>query len=93
MRICKPLQLTGYAVEGKDRRTGAPFEDFIVLDKETMRGVEALGINVADAVQRVYATKGYSVCSITKAHSCTVKLDLLHLFTRERFPIGRTISE
>lgn len=86
MRICKPLQLTGYAVNGTDQRTGTTFEDFIVLDKETMRGVEAMGMNVVDAVAQVYSTKGYTVHLITREHSCTVKLDLLHLFAAEQLP-------
>lgn len=86
MRIRKPLQLTGYTVKGTDKRTGAAFEDFIVLDKETMRGVESMGMNVVDAVAQVYSTKGYAVDTITKEHSCTVRLDLLHLFTREQLP-------
>lgn len=50
MRIYKPMQLTGYTVRGKDLRTGVAFDDFIVLDKETMRGVEAIGMNVINAV-------------------------------------------
>lgn len=83
MKNLRTVNMTGYTVEYVDLRQSKPRtvnKETVVLDAETIRAADVIGVNVADYIKRYFEKGGYSVISVAKGDKREAVVDLKELY-------------